>query len=56
MIHTPQPQLIYKIGELCEYHRDLENNKAGCIQNGKRYGENFYCDRHAKKLGFKVKK
>lgn len=56
MIHTTHAETIYKLGELCEYHRDLENNKVGCIKGGKNYGESWYCDRHAKKLGLKIKK
>lgn len=51
MIRESLSQPIYLIGCMCEYHRDLDNMKAGCIKAGKRYGDAFYCDRHAKRLG-----
>lgn len=53
MIRIGKAQSIYQLGSICEYHRDLENNKAGCVKNGKQYGEKFYCERHAKRLGLK---
>lgn len=53
MIRVGKQQPIYQLGSLCEWHRDLENNKAGCTKNGKRYGEKFHCERHTKKLGLK---